>query len=93
MKRTMVTMQILVVIMSLLVAGKLNSQTDEQLLQEAIQVVRDFVGDQSLTPLFTDEKNLIFLFEGPHRIFRFSWIPGYYYIYVRVSPSPISVVS
>jgi hypothetical protein len=92
MKQTMVTVQILVVIMSLLVAGKLNSQTDEQLLQEAIQVVRDFVGDQSLTPLFTGEENRIFFFEGPHRIFEFFWIPGYSYIKVRVNPMPVSIV-
>lgn len=92
MKQTMVAVQILVVITSLLAAGKLNSQTDEQLLQEAIQVIRDFVGDQLLTPLFTGEENEVFFFEGPHRIFEFDWIPGYYYIKVRVSPSPISVV-
>lgn len=92
MKQTIVTVQILVVIMSLLVAGKLNSQTDEQLLQEAIQVVRDFVGDQSLTPLFIGEENRIFFFEGLHRIFEFSWIPGYSYIKVRVNPMPVSIV-
>lgn len=85
--------QALGIILSLLIVNGLVAQTDEQLLQEAIQVVRNFVGDQSFTPLFTDDESRIAFFEGPFRKFRFSWIPGYYYIKVRVSPSPMSVVS
>ncbi|MCS7192850.1 MAG: hypothetical protein NZ937_07715 [Armatimonadetes bacterium] len=91
-KQVLAFVQTLFVTMSLLlVANKLNSQTDEQLLQEAIRVVREFVGDQSFTPLFTDEESRISFFEGPYRIFSFSWVPGYLYIKVRVNPSPILV--
>lgn len=85
--------QALTFVLSLLLIGGLFAQNDEQLLQEAIQVVRDFVGDQSLTPLFTDDESRISLFEGPCRKFRFSWVPGYYYLKVRVSPLPMFVVS
>lgn len=84
--------QALAITLSLLIINGLFAQTEEQLLQEAIQVVRDFVGDQSLTPLFTDDENRISFFEGPYREFRFGWVPGFYYIYVRVSPSPMFVV-
>lgn len=85
--------QALTITLSLLIIGGLVAQTDEQLLQEAIQVVRNFVGNQSLTPLFTDDERQISFFEGPYREFRFSWVPGYYYIRVRVSPPPMFVVS
>lgn len=84
--------QALTFVLSLLLIGSLFAQTDEQPLQEAIQVVRDFVEDQSLTPLFTDDDDQIWFFEGPHRVFEFSWVPGYYCVRVRVSPAPMFVV-
>ncbi len=84
--------EVWVILLVLLFVGGFSAQTEEQLLQEAIQVIRNFVGDQSLTPLFTGEESRCW-FEGPYRIFRFSWVPGYYYIKVRVAPSPICVSS
>ena len=82
----------LVIALSLIAAGILNAQTDEQLLQDAIQAIRNFLGDQSITPLFTSEDKRVELFEGPFREFDFDWVPGYYGIKVRVSPPPIVVV-
>lgn len=93
MRRVLAIRRTLAITLSLLVIVGLCAQTDEQLLQDAIQVVRDFVGDQSLTPLFTDEANRVSFFEGPYRNFRFGWVPGYDYIKVRVNPSPMYVCS
>jgi hypothetical protein len=101
MRQLNVTIQILILIASLLIAvlligGKLNSQTnkqvDKQLLQEAIKLIRNFVGDQSLKPLFGGEDKEVWFFEGPCRVFEFGWIPGYRSIEVRVSPLPVSIV-
>lgn len=83
----------LVITLSLLVLVGLGAQTDEQLLQDAIQVIRDFVGDQSINPLFSGEESRVMFFEGPYRNFRFIWVPGYDYIKVRVNPSPMYVCS
>ncbi|MER3500878.1 MAG: hypothetical protein C4295_05250 [Candidatus Fervidibacterota bacterium] len=91
MRRVLAIRRTLAITLSLLVIMRLGAQIDEQLLHDAIQVVRDFVGDQSLTPLFTDEENRVMFFEGPYRNFSFSWIPGYIYIKVRVNPFPMYV--